>query len=353
MQTIINILVFIIIFGSIILIHELGHLLVAKFFGVYCPKYSIGFGPVLFHKQIGETDYELRCIPFGGFVMMAGEGDETYEDQVSEDRLLTNKKTYQKICIYLAGVASNFITAIIVMLIVFCNTSIVPIESNKIGDFTDNSILKESGLEVNDLLESIYVSENNQTYSIDSILNLNLNKESIGTYDKIHITVTYLHDDSEYTKNCIVEYNEDEDKYLLGIYPETTKPTFFKAIQYTFEEFTYLATVIVSSFISLFTNFFTNVKQFTGPAGIYQQTATLTASGDTPTLFYFWSLLCINIGVFNLFPIPGLDGYQVLVALIEKVIHKEISPTIKQYLSLIGMTFVIMLMVIITLQDLF
>ena len=75
MQTLINIIVFILILGIVVLVHELGHFVTAKLFGVYCSEFSIGMGPKLFSKKIGETEYEIRALPIGGFVSMAGEAD--------------------------------------------------------------------------------------------------------------------------------------------------------------------------------------------------------------------------------------------------------------------------------------
>ena len=84
MQTIINIIVFLLILGSIIIIHELGHFLAAKFFGVYCGQFSIGFGPKLWSKKGKETEYEIRALPFGGFVAMAGEEDQADNEDMQD-----------------------------------------------------------------------------------------------------------------------------------------------------------------------------------------------------------------------------------------------------------------------------
>ncbi|MCD7839018.1 MAG: site-2 protease family protein, partial [Erysipelotrichaceae bacterium] len=84
MQTIISIIVFILILGSIIIIHEFGHFMAAKYFNVYCSQFSIGFGPKIWSKQGKETEYELRCIPFGGFVAMAGEDDQIDNEDMKD-----------------------------------------------------------------------------------------------------------------------------------------------------------------------------------------------------------------------------------------------------------------------------
>ena len=79
MQTLINIVVFILILGIVVLIHELGHFITAKSFGVYCSEFSIGMGPKIFSRKKGETEYEIRALPIGGFVSMAGEADNDIE----------------------------------------------------------------------------------------------------------------------------------------------------------------------------------------------------------------------------------------------------------------------------------
>ena len=80
MQTLINIVVFILILGIVVLIHELGHFITAKSFGVYCSEFSIGMGPKIFSRKKGETEYEIRALPIGGFVSMAGEADNDIEE---------------------------------------------------------------------------------------------------------------------------------------------------------------------------------------------------------------------------------------------------------------------------------
>ena len=80
MQTLINIVVFILILGIVVLIHELGHFITAKSFGVYCSEFSIGMGPKIFSRKKGETEYEIRALPIGGFVSMAGDADNDIEE---------------------------------------------------------------------------------------------------------------------------------------------------------------------------------------------------------------------------------------------------------------------------------
>ena len=119
MQTIINILVFFVILGAIVLIHELGHFLTAKLFGVYCAEFSIGMGPKLFSKKKGETDYQIRALPIGGYVAMAGEADQEDSELMKDvpyERTLKGIKTWKKCIIMLAGVFMNFVLALVLLI---------------------------------------------------------------------------------------------------------------------------------------------------------------------------------------------------------------------------------------------
>ena len=114
-----TIIYFLLLLSAIILIHEAGHLVAAKLFGVYCYEFSFGMGPVLLKHKGKETQYSLRALPVGGFVAMAGEtdGDEAYPDvEVPAGRRLTEKKPWQKIIIMLAGVFMNFVLAFMIFL---------------------------------------------------------------------------------------------------------------------------------------------------------------------------------------------------------------------------------------------
>ena len=130
MQTIINILVFFVILGAIVLIHELGHFLTAKLFGVYCAEFSIGMGPKLFSKKKGETDYQIRALPIGGYVAMAGEADQEDNELMKDvpyERTLKGIKTWKKCIIMLAGVFMNFVLALVLLIGIY---SFVEVQTN-------------------------------------------------------------------------------------------------------------------------------------------------------------------------------------------------------------------------------
>lgn len=117
-----TIIYFLLLLSIIICIHELGHLLAAKLFGVYCYEYSFGMGPALLQKKGKETIYSIRALPIGGFVSMAGEpdGDEAYPDVVvPEGRRLTEIARWKRIIVMLAGVTMNFLLALFLFSMIF------------------------------------------------------------------------------------------------------------------------------------------------------------------------------------------------------------------------------------------
>ena len=104
-----SILYFIFVLGLIVFVHELGHLIVAKAFNVYCKEFSLGFGPVVWSKQKEETQYSIRAIPLGGFVAMAGETDQGIDESIPFDRTIKGIHPFKRILVMLAGIAFNFI----------------------------------------------------------------------------------------------------------------------------------------------------------------------------------------------------------------------------------------------------
>ena len=281
MQTIINILVFFVILGAIVLIHELGHFLTAKLFGVYCAEFSIGMGPKLFSKKKGETDYQIRALPIGGYVAMAGEADQ-------------------------AGDTINKIT--------------INGEEHIIASFSD--------------IQSVLSNENLQ---LDT--------------DTVTMQISLKRGNQNIEKTVEGKYNSESKSYVIGITAATKKLTFIEAIRQGINQFIEYALLIFTTLGKLITDLTHTVSQLSGPVGIYTVTAQVTQSGSISTLLSLTALLSTNIGMFNLLPIPGLDGSQLLFALVEKIIRREIPTKMKYALQMAGLILVFGLMIFVTIND--
>ena len=322
MQNIINVLVFLLILGSIIIIHELGHFLAAKFFGVYCGQFSIGFGPKIWSKKGKETEYEIRALPFGGFVAMAGEENQEDNEEMQDipiERTLKGIKAYQKVIIFLAGV--------FMLLSVNVFAGQLPVNVAQVGTISQGSAAEKSGLQVGDIIQQVDIVETGQTILISNYEDIYFTQENLKTTaNEITMNVTVQRQNEKKVLTMKVQCDQTDARYRLGITQATRPMNFVEAVQHT-------------------------VTQLSGPAGIYQITAQVTESGQVTYILNLLAMLSINVGIFNLLPIPGLDGCQVIFAIVEKMIGRELPQKLKLTLQMIGLGLVMLLMVFVTYQD--
>ena len=354
MQTIINIIVFFLILGAIVLIYELGHFLTAKLFGVYCAEFSIGMGPKLFSKKKGETEYQIRALPIGGYVAMAGEADQEDNEimkDVPYERTLKGIKTWKKCVIMLAGVFMNFVLALVLLIGIY---SFVEVQTNtsEIGSVVKNKGAALAGIEAGDVINKITI--NNEEHIIASFSDIQevLDNENLQLdTDTVTMKVGLTRNKHYLEKKVTAKYNNETKSYVMGITAAMKQLTFAEAIRQGINQFIEYALLIFTTLGKLITDMTHTVSQLSGPVGIYTVTAQVTQTGSISTLLSLTALLSTNIGMFNLLPIPGLDGSQVLFALIEKVIRREIPTRIKYALQMAGLILAFGLMIFATVND--
>ena len=354
MQTIINIIVFFLILGAIVLIHELGHFLTAKLFGVYCAEFSIGMGPKLFSKKKGETEYQIRALPIGGYVAMAGEADQEDNEimkDVPYERTLKGIKTWKKCVIMLAGVFMNFVLALVLLIGIY---SFVEVQTNtsEIGSVVKNKGAALAGIEAGDVINKITI--NNEEHIIASFSDIQevLDNENLQLdTDTVTMKVGLTRNKHYLEKKVTAKYNNETKSYVMGITAAMKQLTFAEAIRQGINQFIEYALLIFTTLGKLITDMTHTVSQLSGPVGIYTVTAQVTQTGSISTLLSLTALLSTNIGMFNLLPIPCLDGSQVLFALIEKVIRREIPTRIKYALQMAGLILAFGLMIFATVND--
>ena len=354
MQTIINIIVFFLILGAIVLIHELGHFLTAKLFGVYCAEFSIVMGPKLFSKKKGETEYQIRALPIGGYVAMAGEADQEDNEimkDVPYERTLKGIKTWKKCVIMLAGVFMNFVLALVLLIGIY---SFVEVQTNtsEIGSVVKNKGAALAGIEAGDVINKITI--NNEEHIIASFSDIQevLDNENLQLdTDTVTMKIGLTRNKHYLEKKVTAKYNNETKSYVMGITAAMKQLTFAEAIRQGINQFIEYALLIFTTLGKLITDMTHTVSQLSGPVGIYTVTAQVTQTGSISTLLSLTALLSTNIGMFNLLPIPGLDGSQVLFALIEKVIRREIPTRIKYALQMAGLILAFGLMIFATVND--
>ena len=336
---------FILILGAIVLVHEFGHFIFSKLFGVYVYEFSIGMGPKLLHykKKGGETEYCLRLIPIGGFVSLAGE-DADDNSKIKDDRKLYNKPVWQRLIIMIAGATFNFIFAFVllfIMALIYGSSSTKPIIANVVEDYP----AYEAGVEVGDRVISI----DGQKTSSWSEVQLYISKSKGNE-------IEFVLKDKEGNKKTVIidpEVVEDEEgnkTYLVGIGIDTTKKTGFVAsIRYAVEETLNLYKLMLTTLKELVTGG-VGVNELSGPVGIYSVVDSQAKEGFA-NLMYLTAYLSMNVGVINLIPFPAFDGGRVLFLIIEKIRRKPIKAKTEAMVNSIGFILLMLLMVVVTFND--
>lgn len=344
MTIIVNILLFIAILGVIVFVHEGGHFLFAKLTGVYVYEFAIGMGPKIWGFKKGETEYNLRAIPIGGFCQLAGENPEDDDEEIPKDRRLYAKKAWQRFLIMVFGPMNNFILAVILLFfiaIIWGGTTMKPVISS---------------VEVGSAAEEIGIEEG------DKIVNINGHK--VYTSDDVSLFLALSKKDK---KNTIVVLKESGEKETYKVQPREVEEEGEKvyrygivikqeplkglggAFVYTFKKTCSIFRQMFVTVSSLFTGGI-RLNQLSGPVGIYSVVGEQRSAGIA-SLLYLTALLSINVGFINLLPIPAFDGGHILFIVIEKIKGSPVNPELEGKIHTVFLILLMILMVFITIND--
>ena len=336
---------FILILGGIVLVHEFGHFIFSKLFGVYVYEFSIGMGPKLFHykKKDGETEYCIRAIPIGGFVSLAGE-DADDNSKIADDRKLYNKPVWQRFIIMIAGAMNNFIFAFIllfVMALIYGSVSTKPIVAN----VSDEYPAYEAGIKEGDRIVSI---DNHKVSSWNEV------QLYIQTSDGMELDFVLKDRDGNERKVSVtpdvVTSEDGSESYVVGIGLDNTKKTGFGAsLSYACETTVSLYKLMITTLKQLFIGG-VSVNDLSGPVGIYSVVDSQSKEG-LQSIIYLTAYLSMNVGVINLIPFPAFDGGRVLFLLIEKIRRKPIKAKTEATVNSIGFALLMLLMIYVTFND--
>ncbi len=335
MNIVFTILIAVAVFMLIILIHEFGHFISAKSFGVLVHEFSIGFGPRILKWKKGETEYSLRLFPLGGFVRLEGEDESS-----SDPRALNNKPAGKKLAVMAAGAIFNLISGFIVMVLCFAfQPSFTTLNVGRILDIPGSQAAQF--IEVGDEIIALD-GKNVWNYKDFSFLMSNIDREK-----PVELTIKRDGEKRE-IEIMPVEY---EGNYLIGIEMATGKMTFKDAIVCGFKEMFFVVRVVIYSLMMLVTGK-VPVSQMSGPVGTTVLIGQAAQLGIL-NLLYMFALLSVNIGIFNLIPFPALDGGRIFFLLIEMIRRKPIPPEKEGMIHFIGLMLLLLLMVFVTSSDIY
>ncbi len=330
-----TVLLTVLIFGLIIFIHELGHFLTAKATKIKVNEFALGMGPALVHFTRGETKYALRLFPIGGYVSMEGENEDS-----DDDRSFGHRPVWCRILVVVAGALMNLVLGFIIVLIITANQSAVASTTIAVFDSqaTSNTALKE-----NDEIIKI----NGSPVRIDYDIIFSLVRDTDGKADFV------VRRDGEVVTLADVPFpvqkTAEGQTIRLDFKVFPVEKNIFSVTRQAFFYSVTIARVVWISLLDLITGKF-GVQQLSGPVGVSQAIGQASSIG-WQSVFSLAAFITINVGIFNLLPLPALDGGRLLFLIIEIIRRKPVNPKYEGFVHTAGFALLILLMIVVTFND--
>lgn len=320
-------------FSILVIVHELGHFILAKLNGVKVEQFSIGMGPKLVGMRGKETEYLIKLLPIGGYVKMLGD-----EGKSTDERAFNNKSPLRKLSIVSAGPIANFILAIVLFTIIGAARGYdIPVIDSVIKDKPAASVGLKSGDKI------IKINDKNIT-TWDEVV------AEISTMKGSSFRLTYLRDDKQNEVTVTPVLDPSEKRLIIGIYPQYLKsPNLFQSISYGFSEVGFLIKQTFQFFKTLFTGG-VSMNDFGGPVSIIKFSGEAAKAGIL-SLTFFGAYLSVQLAIFNIIPFPALDGGYIILFLYEIISGKKVDEEKVGLVNYIGFALLMALMVLVTIKD--
>ncbi len=329
-------LVAILVFLVLIIIHEFGHFIAAKLMGVRVNEFAVGFGPKLFSKQWGETKYSFNLVPLGGYCSMEGE-----DEQSGDSRAFCNKKPWRRFVIVIMGAAFNLLLGLIIVAVILAPSK--AFTSTVIAEFNEGAASQSSGLYVDDKILEVDGRKIFTSYDLSY---------AFTNVDDGKIDITVLRNgEKELLRDVRFETEEQDgisyltvDFKVYGI-----KKTFGSYVKQTVNTAISYCAVVWRSLIDMLSGKY-GISAVSGPVGVTVTIASV-AKANLQSLLPIMALITINLGIFNLLPIPALDGGRLLFILIEMIFRKPIPQKYEAAVHAVGFAILIIFMLLIAAKD--
>ncbi len=352
-MSVLSVVLIIIFFGMLIAVHEFGHFIAAKALGVKVNEFAIGMGPKLLSKEKGDTLYTWRAFPIGGFCAMEGEGESS-----DDPRAFSNKPGWKKLIILAAGALMNFLTGVVLILIIFslAGSPAMPVFT---GVMEGAEEVLDTGLQPGD---QFYTIDGHRIYfktdaflfleragaDVDVVVLRDGERVDLG---KIHLPYRQLVDETGQTvERRGIYVGQFQESNLFT----TLQNTWYQAVDYVRMVWMGLGDLITGAM---------GLQELTGPIGIVAVAGDVGQAGAEAAGFFgalinlldFTALIAINLAVMNLLPIPALDGGQILFVLVGWIYHlftkRRINERYLSYINAAGFLCLIGLMIIVAVND--
>ncbi len=353
-----TIIVFLVILTVLVLIHELGHFITAKIFGIKVEEFGLGFPPRVFGKKKGETLYSINALPIGGFVKLYGEDDagggkiskgKKIEKDPDLDRAFFAKPIWQRIVVVTAGVAMNFLLAVIIATYLFTSQGL-PTDNKSvlITQVAKNTPAAVAGLRAGDAIVSIDGHEVADPSSLIAVTKDKLGKE---------VTLIVLREGNEIPLKITPRVNAPKGEGAMGVAIEQNitfqKYPFPQSIYYGTKQAAHDSVLVVTGFVDMIKTIFTKQtipEGVAGPVGMAQLTGEFVKIGPDAVLSLVY-MLSLSLAVLNILPIPALDGGRLFFILIELFTRRKVNAKYEAYAHMVGIVVLLTFLVFISYKD--
>ena len=378
-MTILRILGALLALNILVMLHEFGHFIVAKIMGVKVNEFAIGMGPKLLKWGKGETVYTIRALPIGGFCAMEGEDEgaptpsalggnadrEDGEEPTDSNCSFATKKVWQRVLIVVAGAVMNLLLGFVLLLayngllqephpqynkVLFATTTISSL-SEESSPYQTGLRAGDTIVEVNGRRILMYTDLSMEMQNdSDGVLQMVVRRDVDGKVQNVELdAVTFMLAQDEKTGQQYIK----RDFYVLGV-----ERTFWNTITYSAKQEVSIATMIWRTLIDLLQGDY-GINDLSGPVGTVDVLADVvgdTVSGPDPllawqNLVFLMIVITINLGVFNLLPLPALDGGRLVFLIWEGITRKPVPQKYEAIVHFIGIVLLMLLMVIVTYSD--
>lgn len=323
-------------FLILIIIHEFGHFIAAKLLGVRVNEFAVGFGPKLFGWGKGETKYAVNLIPLGGYCAMEGEDENS-----SDERAFCNKKAWRRFLIVVMGAVFNLILGLVLVAVI-----LIPdkrFTTTTVDSFRENSVSSQYGLQEGDKIVAVDGRHIFSTYDLSY---------AFSNVDDSTIDITVKRDGKRIELPNVKFASEKIEgiNYLtVDFYVEGVDKTFGSYVTQTFDTAISYCAVVYRSLADLITGRY-GISAMSGPVGVTVAIGN-AAKQSLMNILPIMALITINLGLFNLLPLPALDGGRLVFILFEMIFKKPVPQKYEAVVHAVGFALLIGLMLVVTFKD--
>lgn len=328
----------IVLFLILIVIHEFGHFIAAKLLGVRVNEFAVGFGPKLIKWGKGETKYSINLVPLGGYCAMEGEDESS-----GDERAFCNKKPWRRFLIVVMGAVFNLILGLILV-----SVMLIPQErftTTTVDSFRENAVSVQYGLQEGDKIIEVDGRRIFSTYDLSY---------AFSNIDDGSIDITVKRDGQKIKLDDVKFASEEIDgiNYLtVDFYVVGREKTFVSFVKQSFDTAISNCAVVYRSLIDLLAGRY-GISAISGPVGVTVAIGSV-AKQNLLDIIPIMALITINLGLFNLLPLPALDGGRLVFILLEMIFRKPVPQKYESIVHAVGMILLLAFMAIISFKDIY